>query len=126
MIKVRRWIGALCIALACLGFAQSTLVLFDRIEHGHELQHVPRSLAGTLIVDHLEADDHSSYPDYSAAHEHMNDGATTPLLPSVPSIESADYRQVANTPPTYRFTAFGSFTAPDRPPRASVLTSTSC
>lgn len=109
--------GALCVALAFLFCIQSTVVLFDRIEHGLELQHEARALAGSLIQD-LDHDHNAAQSDHTAAHAHMDDVATTVLVPTSSIVESMDFRQVAKAPPYSESAPTGDFTAPDRPPKA--------
>ncbi len=115
--QIRRMMGALCVAMACLFCIQSTVVLFDRIEHGLELQHEPRALAGSLIQA-MDNDDHAAQPDHASVHVHLDDVATMVLVPASPMIESMDSRQVAKAMPRSESAPTGDFTAPDRPPKA--------
>ncbi|MBN9352921.1 MAG: hypothetical protein J0H04_02665 [Hyphomicrobium denitrificans] len=118
--QIRRWMGAFCVAVACLFCAQTSLVLFDRVEHALEIQHEPRPMAGTPIAidDHNSEADHNGDPDHGLSHDHMNDVATTVLVPSTPVIASVDFRQITKQMPASQSAPTGGFATPDRPPKA--------
>jgi len=116
--QIRRWVGAFCVTIALLFCAQSTLVLFDRIEHQLDIQHDARSLAGTLIVDANDHDHHDGEPDHGAAHEHVNDVATMIVLSLMPLINGIDPHPIVRERLASQSMPLGNFSTLDRPPKA--------
>lgn len=116
--QIRRWMGALCVALACLFYAQSSLVTFDRIEHGLELQHEARPLAGTLVEVTTDSENQRNNDDYAAFHQHLNDVSTSILVPSSPAIDRFDFLQSPKAPPRSESSWTSHFGVLERPPKS--------
>ncbi|TAJ72451.1 MAG: hypothetical protein EPO51_10145 [Phenylobacterium sp.] len=87
--QLRALVAAFCVALAALLSAQFTFASVERIEHDLGVQHAANPVAGHVVYDHDDADQHpdrdqaaateSGGPE-PASHHHHGDGPQLVIL----------------------------------------------